>query len=454
MKKKNNKEMLVTQGAEVLADALIELAGKNDRAAQLIGRLTADQDQASKGLRRRLAGFKRRESYVDWREAPTFLSELTYLLDDIKATIGDSKEGIALLSDFFRLDDAVLGICDDSYGNVGDVFRRDAVDLYLHYGRQCEDKPWLEEQLFDLLVDDSYSLRMEILDGILEILPSAQINSLVDRFWGAERLAKDKHQKRLWVCCLEAVAEKTSNPVLYEKAKLHLCQDDPPFTFKMDIAKVWLASGNAATALKWIKSIGDIPTHGSDDFDKLALKIGHSVGDQAWASEISWRWFRRHRSVGRLEQLLEIIGENQRSSVIEQTKSEIMGSQGLSYEDVQFLLDLRFDVEAEDHLANHQDQLNGGFYWSLLPLGEKLEQKGRFFGATLCFRALLDSILKRGQPETYGHGANYLKRLNLLAAQIQEWGRVPDHSTYRKKIADEHGRKSKFWSTYGGAPLS
>lgn len=78
--------------------------------------------------------------------------------------------------------------------------------------------------------------------------------------------------------------------------------------------------------------------------------------------------------------------------------------------------------EAEHYLLERSEQLNGDFYGNLLPLAEAMETAARHLAATVVYRALLDSILRRGQAKTYPHGVRYLKKLDRLAKSISDWG--------------------------------
>src|SRR3989304_7535704 len=87
----------------------------------------------------------------------------------------------------------------------------------------------------------------------------------------------------------------------------------------------------------------------------------------------------------------------------------------LSYSDAAVLIEMGRMDEAEPYLLDRIDQLNGDFYGSLLPLAEAMEADGRPLPATVLYRALLDSILRRAQTKTYQHGVRYLKKLDRLA---------------------------------------
>jgi len=58
----------------------------------------------------------------------------------LKAGVDDPFMGAKLVASFYETDEGVLGHCDDSSGNAGDVFRYDAKELFVDYASRCADK--------------------------------------------------------------------------------------------------------------------------------------------------------------------------------------------------------------------------------------------------------------------------------------------------------------------------
>ena len=84
----------------------------------------------------------------------------------------------------------------------------------------------------------------------------------------------------------------------------------------------------------------------------------------------------------------------------------------------------------------------------LLPLARELEGAGRALAASLLYRALLDSILRRGNNRNYAIGARYLQKLDALAPDVGDWGSFTSHKVYQSELRLAHGRKTSFWSKY------
>ncbi len=89
-------------------------------------------------------------------------------------------------------------------------------------------------------------------------------------------------------------------------------------------------------------------------------------------------------------------------------------------------------------------------YLSLLPLAQTMETEERSLAATILYRSLLTSILERGYTKAYSYGAQYLKKLDTLAASISDWGNFETHDLFKDRIYEAHKQKRSFWPKYEG----
>jgi len=93
-----------------------------------------------------------------------------------------AKKGFRLVVSFYETDDAVYGNCDDSSGIIGDLYKFDAGNLLTQFGSQCDDKPWLAEQVFQLSQTNDYGVRDGILTAACEFLPESETRKLINRY--------------------------------------------------------------------------------------------------------------------------------------------------------------------------------------------------------------------------------------------------------------------------------
>jgi len=183
--------------------------------------------------------------------------------------------------------------------------------------------------------------------------------------------------------------------------------------------------------------------------DELLLAIYGRKGDKDKQAEVARRSFRRQRSRPGFKRWVEIAGEDQHTNLLDQEAQIILNSPLLSLTDAAFLVAMEQWDAAGNYLQDRAEQLDGDHYEFLLPLAETFASLARPLTASLLYRALLDSILRRAQTRTYGHGARYLRKLDLLAKNITDWCNFEPHSDYVEQMRKQHGRKTSFWKCYG-----
>lgn len=85
--------------------------------------VTNSDTQVIKDFKKAVTAAKNRREMF-WRsQAPDLADMFTQSLEQLKKTVRDPQVGVEALVDFYRRDAEIFERCDDSYGNVGDVFR-------------------------------------------------------------------------------------------------------------------------------------------------------------------------------------------------------------------------------------------------------------------------------------------------------------------------------------------
>ncbi len=445
--KKEIRDKLIALGPEKLADALLEMAGNYDEVDNLVDRLVATPTEKVKRFKAKLNGLKRSRRFIDWKEAGSFARELEGLLADLEESVEDGKTGVELVARFFECDRAVFERCDDSSGMVGDVFRYDANKLFTRFAAKCTDKKWLAKCIIKLLGSNDYGARDYLLESAAEFLPQKNLRKLADQLWQLAEEEKDTYPQRRWYRGVEELAAQLGDAPLFEKARL-AAWGEPGTAACLDIAEIYLETGEPQTALAWIerdKKPGDFQ---ADKRDQLLQIIYTALGEPDKVIEIAWKRFRSYRSLDDLEELLTVIGAEKEEAVIAEQAQEILADKRFNASDAKFLLETGCLDQAEVYLLQSVEQIDGIFYGSLLPLATAMEKAGRHLAASMLYRALLDSILKRGQTKTYPHGVRYLKKLDKMASAVSNWQQFLSHERYKEAIRMAHGRKYSFWGKY------
>jgi len=398
-------------------------------------------------VKKQLTALRRMRGFVPRRDSTAFAAVLAALLEEMAVRVSDPGTGVELVAAFYEIDEVIFSHCDDSNGRIGDVFRRDALDLFVHYASQCEDKQWLADLILRLNRSDGYGVRDHLFDRAADYLPVQVMRGVIDSLWELAEGEANEYQRWHWLHGIESLARQLKEAPLFERARRAF---DPNLGTAacVDIAAAYHDAGDPTSALSWLERIPESETFQEDERDGLLLAVHGELGHREQQEAVAWRIFRRYRCEATFETLLSTIGEEQRARVLQEEAGVILRSQDLSYSDAAFLVSSGRMEEAEAYLLARADQLDGLFYEALLPLAESLEEHGRYLVASVIYRALLDSILSRAVSKYYHHGVRYLKKLEALAGKIGRWQSVMPHPWYMKRVRRLHARKTSFWSRY------
>lgn len=444
---KGRRAKLIAVGAEALADALLELASRHDDADDMLRRLLASPQEATKFFNDRLesvASLSRRGHFVDWRHAKEYAYDLYDLLLDLEAANPDPRTGVEDVAAFIAAFESIIEACDDSSGHVSSVFRFEATDHFVAYAKRCEDHEFLEKTVLLLCRNDQYGVTEDLVRRAPEYLPQRNLARLIDQFKEAATSEREIEDRWSVLKPLERLARRLEDPGLFlwcrRSGSTRLNAID-----KIEIAEVYLDAGDAEKAVTWSRE--SEPHHPFDVSrrDSLLMTALERAGDVAGATEIAWDLFRRSRNEHTLETLVGFVGENERDRIVEEGWRLIQSAPGIKASDIDFLTATGRTNDAAEFLIGRIDQLDASPTQHLTPLAEAFTELGHPLAATLMYRALLDILLAKGQPKSYPRGARHLGSLKRLSAAITDWRGFPTHDEYVAGIRETHGRKWSFW---------
>jgi hypothetical protein len=445
----SHRQKLIDLGADALADALLDLAVHSDEADDLIEKLIATPKENVQRFKKKLSGLKHSRRFIDWRESASFSRELEMLLQDLKAGVDDPLTGVELVAAFYEADKTIFEMCDDSSGDIGDVFRYDAKELFVEYAARCADKEKIADIILKVNQKDNYGIRDTLIDCAGECLPEEVIRPMIGTLQKWADKEKDEYGKRHHLMLIESLARQIKDAKLFEKTRI-ASWGELSTAALVDIARVYLESGDVGTAHSWLKKIPEDETFQAYERDKLLEEIYHKQGDSEKLTELLYQNFRSYHSTDTLQALLDVIGHDNRDDVISDEARQILKTDRLRESDAEFLIAIGKIDEAEKYLLKRADQLDGNHYGSLLALAKAMESENRHLVTSLVYRSLLVSILERGYTKAYPHGIRYLKKLDKLATRIADWKKFNNHKVFKEQIVQAHGRKRSFWSKYGG----
>ncbi len=443
----DRNKKLIDLGAEALADALLDLAVHSEEADDLIERLIATPKENVQRFKKKLSGLKHSRRFIDWRGAASFARELEMLLQDVKAGVDDPPTGVELVAAFYEADNTIFEMCDDSSGNIGDVFRYDAKELFVNYAKRCEEKQKIADIILKVNQKDDYGIRDTLIDCAEECLPEGIIRTMIAELQKRADKEKDEYGRRHHLMLIESLARQIKDAELFEKTRIASWEKLSTAAL-IDIARVYLESGEVEIAHCWLKKIPEGETFQAYERDKLLEEIYQKQGDSEKLTELLFQKFRSYHSTDTLQALLDVIGHDKRDDVINDETRQILKTDKLRESDAEFLIAVGKIDEAELYLLGRADQLDGNHYGSLLSLTETMEAENRQLVTSLIYRSLLISILERGYTKAYPYGIRYLKKLDKLATSVVDWKEFNHHEAFKAQIIEDHGRKRSFWSKY------
>jgi hypothetical protein len=254
-------------------------------------------------FRTKLGAIRHMRGFIARRDSSTFAQGLAFVLESLAAGVSDPRTGVELVAAFYETDDVIFNHCDDSNGRIGDVFRHDARELFVHYASRCEEKAWLASLLLKLNRNDGFGLRDHLFGCAAEYLPEAIMRGLIDSLWELAQRETNKYQRWHWLHGIESLARQLRDAPVFERAR-RASWPTLGTAACVDIAAVYLESGDPATALSWLERIPESETFQEDERDQLLLAVHGELGNGAQQEAVAWRIFRRYRCEETLQTLL------------------------------------------------------------------------------------------------------------------------------------------------------
>ncbi len=211
----DRKQKLIDLGAGKLADALLNFAIYSDEVDDLTEKLIATPKENVQRFKKKLSGLKHSRRFIDWRGAVGFARKLEMLLQDLKSGVDDPLTGIELVAAFYEADNTIFKMCDDSSGNIGDVFRYDAKDLFVDYAKRCKDKQKITDIILKVNQKDNYGIRDTLINCAGECLPESVIRAMIATLQKWADKEKKEYGKRHHLMLIESLARQIKDAKLF-----------------------------------------------------------------------------------------------------------------------------------------------------------------------------------------------------------------------------------------------
>lgn len=439
----------------------MECADRDRTVEKQLEMLTATDSELLKKVRAQISGLKRTKRFHDWKSIGRLREKVQQTVQSIGQLKIDPKKGFELVVSFYETDNAVYGNCDDSSVFIADLYKRDARNLLIKFGSQCDKKSWMAEKIFELNEENQYGVRDDVLSASCEFLPETHVRRLIERYCelASELDEKDDSKKadawnsasrKYWGAASELAAGIKDGPLHETTYRSFWKRESLNAAAWNDIAQVYLDAGDPETALQRLENI-DESNGGYQELETEQLRIAayKAIGSEASIQNVEGILRKRlfaSPSSKTLSELNQFLDPSQFNALVNDLVSGFSKSQKL---DLAFLeLSLR-DIDAsisETYLLERSDQIDGDNYYTLAPIAKLFSEKKCPVAATLIYRALADSILKRAISKNYKIAVGYIKRMGKLANDINDWKGHKDHNAYLESLHANHARKTAFWS--------
>lgn len=437
------KERLLRVEPQKLVDLIFDLASDNDVSWSKIERLISKPTDNSKRFLRRLNEIKNRDGFVPWKNSSQFSDELSDLLADLDSGVSSPEEGFQLICEFYHADEQIFNYADDSSGHIGGVFRDTATDLFIKFASLISDKTLVVKTVLELIKDDGYGVREEIITHANKFLSLSDLQNLLDLLF--EGHGDKNGQVSSWQ--LESIAKQLGDAPLYENLvrKYHHKITARDLS---KIAEVYFETGNISKAQEILDSVDQNDVLGKTECEDIQKRIYSKLGKKDELFKISYRAFQNYTSEYTLNDLISIAGEHRREDFIQEAVSKILSKTKWDYNSAEFLAKTDQLDSLEVFVKKHRQQIEEGVLYSALEIAEYLVNKNSRIAASIIYRGLITETLKKSISKYYHHAVNYLEVLDKITPKINDWNGVEDHSTYLQNLKKKHALKKSLWSQY------
>ncbi|HYD08239.1 MAG TPA: hypothetical protein VEC60_21070 [Reyranella sp.] len=466
-------ENLEALGARRLAELLMELAENNAAATrrlrlELVAKEAPEDVAAEVG--KRLGQIARAGSFIhghNVREFATDLDTQRRAIVDRVAKI-DAAQALDLMWRFMDLAETAHERCDDSSGEIGELFRVACDDLGSLAQAAKPEPAALADRVFDALNDNGYGQYDGLIGALAPALGSSGLDHLKANFiellkTPIERPAEDERRVIGWgldgkIYQNELMASRrkiTIQLALQEIADLQ--GDVDAFIAQYDeqarkvpgiaatIARRLLAANRAEEALKALDA-AEHRHNGWVEFEWEDARIDtlDALGRSNEAQAARWSCFERALSRQHLRAYLKRLPDfddfeaEERALKHAECRSDVL-------EGIAFLVSWPA-LERAARLVNlRAAELNGDRYEVLSPAADALAGKYPL-AATLLLRAMIDFTLTKARSSRYRHAARHFMECASLVSSIADFGTFETHEAYAARLQAKHGRKSGFWA--------
>lgn len=406
-------------------------------------------------LHRQIEQLQREDEFIGYHSSYAFSCRLQSLLLDINTLLReqDTEQALRLTEAFLLLVDSIFKRCDDSDGDIGELFR-EAVDQWLDIAAelratQADSIDWVEKVLcfFD---NNDYGCFDNVIANSRNLLTEDELKQLAWRFENQARKALDEpsddqgYNFEVAHACIGicSVAEALDDMALYEKSVL-ITSPQPNTLQIAGIIQFALEIKKLERAEYWLKQ----PEWQQDKTRQKTLQneLLKLQGNVQQLKQNLLDDFINTPNDFTLSNYWKFADEQERQAIQSKVATLAKASNNVQ-EAISMLLMVGNMDQAAHTVITHASQLDELYYGTLLNWVELFENNQQALATIVCYRALLSDLLNRGYSKAYHHGAHYFHQLLELDRHIDDYQELMDAQAFIKLIQKNHWRKRSFWA--------
>lgn len=463
-----NKANLLTLGADVLADLLLESV-KGDAARQRRVRMALAADQGPETIaadvRKRFAQVRRGRSYISRKSQKTLAKELSDLTQLIETGIAPDAPDLAfdLLWAQLHLAAGVHERTDDSWGTIGDVMR-DAMDAISRLAPSLtKDPKGLAEDVFEAVSVDGYGAFDHVVHALAEALGDVGLAHLKALSEAARAAPLTEADSMLYEYIPDpkqraerarVARDRTVEMILQDVADLQgdvdawLARYTPEqltfHTIAPEAATRLLAAGRAEEALRLVE--GALPNdHWFDtpDLDEAHFACLEALGRKDDLRAALWARFEKRLCPDALRRHLKLLPDFEDIEAEDAARRHVLAFPSVDAA-LAYCLQIQDMSLAVKLVLSRHTEIDGEAYDILTPLADALALTHPL-AAVLLWRSMIDFALSKARSGRYGHAARHLTSCASVDISVPDYERHPTHEEYLNALKASHARKASFW---------
>jgi hypothetical protein len=450
-KKTVNLENLEGLGARRLAEILLEF-GEEDAEIKRRLRLElageAGADVIAADITKRLAALRRAQSFIDWPKRRSFVKDIDLQREMITTKVAEARPDLALdlMWRFMELAEPILNRVDDSYGDVGDVFRQACRDLGAIAGKASPDPIHLAERVFHAVTTNDYGEYDQLVHVVFSALKETGVARLKSRLATAlaERPKTNEHYDSKTAAlkrALQDIADGEGDADAYMAHESAASRKSPKVAAA--IASRLLAAGRAQEAHAVLKEGSPEPGRiSSIDWEWVEALLATDRRDEA--QSFRWSCFERRLDASHLRAYLKALPDFEDVLAEEKALDYALTFPHFTTA-LAFFIDWKEQRYAARLVLERSAENDGNAYFLLEPAAKALEGKHPL-AATLLRRAMIEDTLNGAKSKRYRHAARHILECQALDPSIEDYAAFETHDAFVERIRAKHGRKTGFWS--------